>query len=114
MSKSLAGNVAIVGGSLAGLAVAIGLARQGIPVDVFEQNTGEERGGSGLGVDPALITDTTGVDASADGLTRALPVVNEGHRDTSTWLAIYRWLRAVADVTEGLSVHESARVDHLI
>jgi 2-polyprenyl-6-methoxyphenol hydroxylase-like FAD-dependent oxidoreductase len=113
MPKSLAGNVAIVGGSLAGLAVAIGLARHGIPVNVFEQNTGEERGGSGLGVDRDLITDTTGVDCSADGITLALPVVNEGHRDTSTWLAIYRWLRAVADATEGLSVHESARVDLL-
>jgi 2-polyprenyl-6-methoxyphenol hydroxylase-like FAD-dependent oxidoreductase len=111
MPKSLAGNVAIVGGSLAGLATAIGLARRGLPVNVFEQNTGEERGGSGLGVDRALITDTTGVDARVDGLTRALPVVNEGHRDTSTWLAIYRWLRAVADATDGLAVHESARVD---
>jgi 2-polyprenyl-6-methoxyphenol hydroxylase-like FAD-dependent oxidoreductase len=111
MPKSLAGNVAIVGGSLAGLATGIGLARRGLPVNVFEQNTGEERGGSGLGVDRALITDTTGVDARVDGLTRALPVVNEGHRDTSTWLAIYRWLRAVADATDGLAVHESARVD---
>ena len=111
MPKSLAGNVAIVGGSLAGLATAIGLARREIPVNVFEQNRGEERGGSGLGVDRALITDTTGVDARVDGLTQALPVVNEGHRDTSTWLAIYRWLRAVADATDGLTVHESARVD---
>jgi 2-polyprenyl-6-methoxyphenol hydroxylase-like FAD-dependent oxidoreductase len=111
MPESLAGNVAIVGGSITGLATAIGLARRGIPVSVFEQNTGEERGGSGLGVDVALITDTTGVDARVDGLARALPVVNEGHRDTSTWLAIYRWLRAVADATAGLSVHESARVD---
>jgi 2-polyprenyl-6-methoxyphenol hydroxylase-like FAD-dependent oxidoreductase len=111
MPKLLAGNVAIVGGSLAGLATAIGVARRGIPVNVFEQNTGEERGGSGLGVDRALITDTTGVDAGVDSLTRALPVVNEGHRDTSTWLAIYRWLRAVAEATDGLSVHESARVD---
>jgi 2-polyprenyl-6-methoxyphenol hydroxylase-like FAD-dependent oxidoreductase len=111
MPKSLTGNVAIVGGSLAGLAAAIGLARRGLPVNVYEQYTGEERGGSGLGVDRALITGTTGVDASVDGLTRALPVVNEGYRDTSTWLAIYRWLRAVADATAGLTVHESARVD---
>jgi 2-polyprenyl-6-methoxyphenol hydroxylase-like FAD-dependent oxidoreductase len=111
MPNSLAGNVAIVGGSLAGLATAIGLARQGLPVNVFEQNAGEERGGSGLGVELALITRTTGVDARVDGLTHALPVVNEGQRDTSTWLAIYRWLRAVADRTDGLSVHESARVD---
>jgi len=111
MPKSLTGNVAIVGGSLAGLAAAIGLARRGLPVNVYEQYTGEERGGSGLGVERALITGTTGVDASVDGLTRALPVVNEGYRDTSTWLAIYRWLREVADATAGLTVHESARVD---
>jgi 2-polyprenyl-6-methoxyphenol hydroxylase-like FAD-dependent oxidoreductase len=111
MPKSLTGNVAIVGGSLAGLAAAIGLARRGLPVNVYEQYTGEERGGSGLGVERALITGTTGVDASVDGLARALPVVNEGYRDTSTWLAIYRWLREVADATAGLTVHESARVD---
>jgi 2-polyprenyl-6-methoxyphenol hydroxylase-like FAD-dependent oxidoreductase len=111
MPKSLAGNVALVGGSLAGLATAIGLARRGMPVNVFEQNAGEERGGTGLGIDRALISETTGVDAHVDGITRALPVVNEGYRDTSTWLAIYRWLRAVADGTDGLSVRESARVD---
>jgi len=84
MTKPLAGNVAIVGGSLAGLATGIGLARRGMPVNVFEQNVGEERGGTALGVDRALITETTGVDAHVDGLTHALPVVNEGYRDTST------------------------------
>ena len=111
MPKSLTGDIAIVGGSLAGLATGIGLARRGLPVDVFEQNAGEERGGTGLGVDRSLITETTGVDARVDGLTHALPVVDEGYRETSTWLAIYRWLRAVADATIGLNVHESARVD---
>jgi 2-polyprenyl-6-methoxyphenol hydroxylase-like FAD-dependent oxidoreductase len=111
MTRSLTGNVAIVGGSLAGLATGIGLARRGIPVNVFEQNTGEERGGTALGVDRGLITETTGVDARIDGITPALPVVDEGYREVSTWLAIYRWLRAVADTTEGLSLHESARVD---
>jgi 2-polyprenyl-6-methoxyphenol hydroxylase-like FAD-dependent oxidoreductase len=111
MRKSFTGNVAIVGGSLAGLATGIGLARRGISVNVFEQNSGEERGGTGLGVDRALITETTGVDARIHGLTHPLPVVDEGYRETSTWLAIYRWLRAVADKTSGLGVHESARVD---
>ena len=111
MTKPLAGNVAIVGGSLAGLATGIGLARRGMPVNVFEQNVGEERGGTGLGVDRTLISETTGVDARVDGLTHALPVVDEGYRETSTWLAIYRWLRAVADTTDGLTVRESARVD---
>jgi 2-polyprenyl-6-methoxyphenol hydroxylase-like FAD-dependent oxidoreductase len=111
MAKSVTGDVAIVGGSLAGLATGIGLARRGARVNVFEQNSGEERGGTGLGVERALITKATGVDARVDGLTHALPVVDEGYRETSTWLAIYRWLRAVADTTDGLSVHESARVD---
>jgi len=111
MTKSLTGDVAIVGGSLAGLATGIGLARAGLPGNVFEQNAGEERGGTGLGVDRTLIAETTGVDARVDGLTPALPVVDEGDRETSTWLAIYRWLRAVADATDGLNVHESARVD---
>ena len=111
MTKSLTGDVAIVGGSLAGLATGIGLARRGLPVNVFEQNAGEERGGTGLGVDRTLITETTGVDARVDGLTHALPVVDDGDRETSTWLAIYRWLRAVAEATKGLTVHESARVD---
>jgi hypothetical protein len=78
MPKSLTGDVAIVGGALAGLATGIGLARRGLPVDVFEQNAGEERGGTGLGVDRTLITETMGVDAHVDGITRALPVVGEG------------------------------------
>jgi 2-polyprenyl-6-methoxyphenol hydroxylase-like FAD-dependent oxidoreductase len=111
MQKSLSGNVAIVGGSLAGLAAGIGLARYGIQVVVYEQTTGEERGGTGLGVDLELISETTGVDARSDRLTQALPVVNEGYRDTSTWLAIFRWLRAVATQTDRLLVREASRVD---
>jgi 2-polyprenyl-6-methoxyphenol hydroxylase-like FAD-dependent oxidoreductase len=71
MTKLLTRNVAIVGGSLAGLATGIGLARCGIPVNVFEQNTGEERGGTALGVDRGLITETTGVDARINGITPA-------------------------------------------
>ena len=113
MTKSLTGEVAIVGGSLAGIATGIGLARRGIPVNVFEQNSGEERGGTGLGVDRSLISQITGVDARIDGLTHQLPVIDEGYRETSTWLAIYRWLRAVADVTDGLTVHESTHVDRV-
>ena len=86
----MTGEVAIVGGSLAGIATGIGLARRGIPVNVFEQNSGEERGGAGLGVDRSLISQITGVDARIDGLTHQLPVIDKGYRETSTWLAIYR------------------------
>ncbi len=110
---NLTGDVAIVGGSLAGLATGIGLARAGIPVTVFEQNAGEERGGTGLGIEPSLIRATTGVNPLVDGLAPALPVVNEGYRDTSTWASLYRWLRAVAGATPGLTVHESTRIDSI-
>jgi 2-polyprenyl-6-methoxyphenol hydroxylase-like FAD-dependent oxidoreductase len=113
MTQSLSGNVAIVGGSLAGLATGIGLARRGIPVNVFEQHTGEERGGTGLGVERDLIAETTGVDPRIDGITHALPVVDDGYREVSTWLATYRWLRSVAAVTAGLTVHESVHVDRI-
>jgi 2-polyprenyl-6-methoxyphenol hydroxylase-like FAD-dependent oxidoreductase len=113
MARRLSGDIAIVGGSLAGLATGIGLARAGISVRIYEQSVGEERGGTGLGVDRALISATTGVDARKDGVIRALPVVNEGYRETSTWLAIYRWLRALAGVTDGLIITESARIEHV-
>jgi 2-polyprenyl-6-methoxyphenol hydroxylase-like FAD-dependent oxidoreductase len=113
MSTESAGNVAIVGGSLAGLATGIGIARLGLPVQIFEQFSGEERGGTGLGVERDLISRLTGTDATVDGVTPELPVVNEGYRDTSTWLAIYRWLRAVADTTAGLEIHEAARIDRI-
>jgi 2-polyprenyl-6-methoxyphenol hydroxylase-like FAD-dependent oxidoreductase len=113
MSTLTNGDLAIVGGSLAGLATGIGIARLDLPVRIFEQFSGEERGGTGLGVERDLISQLTGVDAAGDRRTPELPVVNEGYRDTSTWLAIYRWLRAVADATPGLEIHEAARVDHI-
>jgi 2-polyprenyl-6-methoxyphenol hydroxylase-like FAD-dependent oxidoreductase len=113
MSALPNGDLAIVGGSLAGLATGIGVARLGIPVRIFEQFSGEERGGTGLGVERDLISQLTGVDATGDRRTPELPVVNEGYRDTSTWLAIYRWLRTVADATRGLEIHEAARVDRI-
>jgi 2-polyprenyl-6-methoxyphenol hydroxylase-like FAD-dependent oxidoreductase len=113
MSALPTGDLAIVGGSLAGLATGIGVARLGLPVRIFEQFSGEERGGTGLGVERGLISQLTGVDATGNRRTPELPVVNEGYRDTSTWLAIYRWLRAIADATPGLEIHEAARVDRI-
>jgi 2-polyprenyl-6-methoxyphenol hydroxylase-like FAD-dependent oxidoreductase len=113
MTKSLTGDVAIIGGSLAGLATGIGVARLGLPVTIFEQFASEERGGTGLGVERGLISELTGTDATTDTVVPALAVVDEGYRETSTWLAIYRWLRAVADSTPGLTIHEDTRVDHI-
>jgi 2-polyprenyl-6-methoxyphenol hydroxylase-like FAD-dependent oxidoreductase len=67
--------------------------------------------GTIAGVAAGISIEMIGSRPRIDGITPALPVVDEGYREVSTWLAIYRWLRAIADTTEGLSLHESARVD---
>jgi 2-polyprenyl-6-methoxyphenol hydroxylase-like FAD-dependent oxidoreductase len=113
MTRPLAGDIAIVGGSLAGLATGISIARLGLPVTIFEQFAGEERGGTGLGVERSLISELTGSDATVDTNVPALAVVDEGYRETSTWLVIYRWLRAIADSVPGLTIHEDTRVEDI-
>ena len=56
----------IVGGSLTGLAAAIAIARCGVRVTVLEQTRSFERGGTGLGVDRALLADVVGADPRTD------------------------------------------------
>jgi 2-polyprenyl-6-methoxyphenol hydroxylase-like FAD-dependent oxidoreductase len=106
------GTAIIVGGSLTGLALAVALARVGVAVTVIEQNDGMDRLGTGLGVDRRLLSIVTGVDATRSGKVRALPVVR-GFRETSTWLAIYTWLRAVAEATGGIEIREGLRVNEV-
>jgi 2-polyprenyl-6-methoxyphenol hydroxylase-like FAD-dependent oxidoreductase len=104
------GSAIIVGGSLNGLASAIALARAGVVVTVVEQNEGMDRIGTGLGVDRPLLSMVTGVDATRSGKVPMLPVVRS-FRETSTWRAIYTWLRSVADITGGIEIREGLRVD---
>jgi 2-polyprenyl-6-methoxyphenol hydroxylase-like FAD-dependent oxidoreductase len=110
MQRTDNGTAIIVGGSLTGLALAVALARAGVLVTVIEQNEGMERLGTGLGVDRRLLSIVTGVDATRSGRIPALPVVRS-FRETSTWHAIYTWLRAVAEVTGGIELREGLRVD---
>jgi len=102
--------VVVVGGSLTGLALAAALARVGVTVKVVEQTFGQERGGTGLGVDRGLLTAVTGIDATKNDHVPALSVVRT-HRETTTWEAIHRWLRSVVRVIEGVEVIEGTRVD---
>jgi 2-polyprenyl-6-methoxyphenol hydroxylase-like FAD-dependent oxidoreductase len=104
------GSVIVVGGSLAGLALAAALGRVCLRVKVIEQLWGEERGGTGLGVDRELLTSVTGIDATKSDSVPALPVVRT-HREATTWHAIYRWLRAVVQVVGGIDVIEGSRID---
>jgi 2-polyprenyl-6-methoxyphenol hydroxylase-like FAD-dependent oxidoreductase len=107
------GSVIAVGGSLTGLALAIALSRIGVRLTVVEQNHGQDRGGTGLGVDRELLSAVTGVDATKSAKVKELPVVRT-HRETSTWHGIRGWLRAVADATGNIEVLEGARVDDVV
>jgi 2-polyprenyl-6-methoxyphenol hydroxylase-like FAD-dependent oxidoreductase len=107
------GSAIVVGGSLTGLALAIALSRIGIRVTVVEQNEGADRGGTGLGIDRALLSAVTGVDATKSVNVSELPVVRTG-RETSTWQAIHGWLRDVADAAGGIEVVEGARVESVV
>jgi hypothetical protein len=71
-------------------------------VTVIEQNHGQDRGGTGLGVDRELLSAVTGVDATKSTKVKELPVVRT-HREVSTWHAIAGWLRAVADATRSIA-----------
>ena len=107
------GTAVVVGGSLTGLAAAIALARIGLHVTVVEQTRGFERGGTGLGVDRALLAEVTGSDPRVenDGLP-SLPVVITS-RETSTWYAIRRWLLTLAARTAGVEFREGVRVESI-
>ena len=90
----------IVGGSLTGLATAIRLAREGLSVTVLERGPkfGE---GRGLGVDRRQLSRVIGVSAFGDSNHPALPVI-AADRESTSWRAVYRWLRTVALATPGI------------
>jgi 2-polyprenyl-6-methoxyphenol hydroxylase-like FAD-dependent oxidoreductase len=106
------GTAIIVGGSLTGLALAVALARVGVLVTVIEQNESMDRLGTGLGVDRRLLSIVTGIDATRSETVSALPVVRS-FRETSTWRAIYTWLRAVAEATGGIELREGLCVNEV-
>jgi 2-polyprenyl-6-methoxyphenol hydroxylase-like FAD-dependent oxidoreductase len=103
------GTVIIVGGSLTGLAAAIALAQTGAKVSVLEQTLAPDRGGTGLGVDRALLAALVGSDPRSDTEQSHLPVIVTT-RETSTWQAIRSWLQMLAARTAGLEVLEGVRV----
>jgi 2-polyprenyl-6-methoxyphenol hydroxylase-like FAD-dependent oxidoreductase len=90
----------IVGGSLVGLATAICLAHEGLSVTVLERGPkfGE---GIGLGVDRRQLSRVIGVSAFGDSEHPALSVIATG-RESTSWKAVYGWLRTVALATPGV------------
>jgi 2-polyprenyl-6-methoxyphenol hydroxylase-like FAD-dependent oxidoreductase len=98
----------IVGGSLVGLATAIRLAHEGLSVTVLERGPkfGE---GTGLGVDRRQLSRVIGVSAFGDSEHPALPVIATG-RESTSWKAVYGWLRTIALATPGIRLLPNHRV----
>ncbi len=92
----------VVGGSLVGLATAIRLAREKMSVTVLERSLRFSEG-TGLGIDRHQLSALTGVSAFGGEGRLALPVVQAG-RDSTRWMAVYRWLLGVAHEQPGIRI----------
>jgi 2-polyprenyl-6-methoxyphenol hydroxylase-like FAD-dependent oxidoreductase len=96
--------IIIVGGSLSGLACALALDRIGHEVVVVEREKALGAGGSGLGVDRRLLSNTVGI--SAFGTEQAPPLaVITTNRDSTAWSTIYEWLRQRLNATSVALTH---------
>jgi 2-polyprenyl-6-methoxyphenol hydroxylase-like FAD-dependent oxidoreductase len=98
--------IIIVGGSLAGLTLALACATRGLPVRVVERSVGRVHGGDSLSIDLELVATTVGHDPRAAPI---LPVV-PAYRELTTWPALYNWLRDRALATPGIVLEEGKAV----
>jgi 2-polyprenyl-6-methoxyphenol hydroxylase-like FAD-dependent oxidoreductase len=83
-------SIAVIGGSLAGLTLALACAKHGLSVRVYERAILRTNGGDSLSVDLPALEKTTGHDPRENP---KLPVVL-AYRDRhlTTWPALYAWL----------------------
>jgi 2-polyprenyl-6-methoxyphenol hydroxylase-like FAD-dependent oxidoreductase len=96
--------IVIVGGSLAGLTLALACATRGVRVRIVERAPARTQGGDSLSIDLADLFDATGHDPGAPP---SLPVVH-AYRDRvlTTWPALYAWLRHRVAATAGIVLEE--------
>jgi 2-polyprenyl-6-methoxyphenol hydroxylase-like FAD-dependent oxidoreductase len=101
-------DITIVGGSMAGLTLALGCATRGVPVRVVERTVRKVHGGDNLSVSLSAIAATVGCDPRKEP---KLPVVR-AYRDRhlTSWPALYRWLRNRAGEVPGITLEEDKSV----
>lgn len=100
--------IVVVGGSLAGLTLALASAARGVPVQVLERSTERKQGGDSLSVDLAAIVRTVGYDPRVYPRLPVVPAYRDRH--LTTWPALYGWLRDRVKETPSISLHEGISV----
>ena len=98
--------IIVVGGSLAGLTLALACAARGVPVRVVERSAERVYGGDSLSIDLAAVAAAVGHDPRAQPI---LPVV-PAYRELTTWPALYTWLRDRVAGTTGIILEEGKAV----
>jgi 2-polyprenyl-6-methoxyphenol hydroxylase-like FAD-dependent oxidoreductase len=99
--------IVIVGGSLAGLTLALACASRGVSVRVIERADAHRQGGNSLSIDLDDLFEATGHDPRTSGL----PVV-PAYRDRvlTNWPALYAWLRQRVMAAQGVALLEGKAV----
>jgi 2-polyprenyl-6-methoxyphenol hydroxylase-like FAD-dependent oxidoreductase len=100
--------ITIVGGSLAGLTLALACAARGVPVRVVERSGKRAHGGDSLSVDLAAIASTVGRDPRSPAILPVVPAYRDRH--LTTWPALYSWLRERAAETSGIVLQDDTTV----
>jgi 2-polyprenyl-6-methoxyphenol hydroxylase-like FAD-dependent oxidoreductase len=105
-------NVAIIGGSLSGLTLALACAKRCVRTQVIERVEPGNWSGGALGIDRNLLAQVTGIDPVRDGVVPHLPVI-VGYREACSWLALHNWLREQAKLSREIELIEGVSVEHL-
>ena len=100
--------IIIVGGSLAGLTLALACAARGVPVHVVERASTRIHGGDSLSIDAARLAATVGHDPRVYPRLPVVPAYRD--RDLATWPALYSWLYDRAAGTSGIVLEEGNAV----
>lgn len=98
--------ITIVGGSLAGLTLALACANKGKAVHVIERSAGHFAGGDSLSIDLSAVAKTVGYDPRKHP---SLPVV-PAYRELTTWPALYNWLRDRVRETPDIFLEEGRNI----
>ena len=94
--------IAVIGGSLAGLTLALACAKHGIPVHLFERSIERTNGGDSLSVDLAALASAVGHDPRSIPKLPVVPAYRDRH--LTTWPALYSWLSETVNKTPSIRV----------